>query len=251
MPFIDGFRALAVILVVALHTWQFAGGAGAAFGHAAPNREDQPVHYIQSSDGPAADSGAVGVGLFFILSGFLLSQAWFMAQHGLRPKPNIPSYFRRRFLRIVPAYYFCLGVTLILFVPTLIPPNQVYSWSGAKHVLAHIALLQDFFVSTHFSWNVHGQFWTLSVEALFYVLLPVLIGLFLIKQWTWYALSLVLFSWLWWVEAPSIISACLSTMWPISPFCYQPERRQFARLFIERSFRHSCSSLYAESCSQS
>lgn len=175
LPFIDGFRALAVSMVVALHTWQFAGGPLLLIGIPLIGGNISLGHYLQY--------GSWGVSLFFILSGFLLSQAWFAADSASKPTPDLRRYFRRRFLRIAPAYYACLAAMFLFLVPYLIPAHQVYSWSGAKHVFAHLVFAQQLFLSTHLSWNVSGQFWTLTTEALFYLFLPLLVVGFLKSRW--------------------------------------------------------------------
>ena len=50
----------------------------------------------------------VGVALFFLISGFLLYRPYALALvHGSEP-PRLAAYAKRRFLRIVPAYWVAL-----------------------------------------------------------------------------------------------------------------------------------------------
>jgi peptidoglycan/LPS O-acetylase OafA/YrhL len=44
----------------------------------------------------------VGVAIFFVLSGFLLSRAWLARSRAGLPPPGVGRYFWKRFLRIVP-----------------------------------------------------------------------------------------------------------------------------------------------------
>jgi peptidoglycan/LPS O-acetylase OafA/YrhL len=90
-PGLDLLRALAIILVVIYH-------AG-IFGFALPHR----LHRF----------GWIGVDLFFVLSGYLIG-GQLLASLAREQSMNLPRFFSRRALRIMPAYlvvlavYFCL-----------------------------------------------------------------------------------------------------------------------------------------------
>ncbi|MGI8819810.1 MAG: acyltransferase family protein [Chthoniobacterales bacterium] len=143
-PGLDLLRALAIILVVLYH-------AG-LFGFPLP--------------GNLQRFGWIGVDLFFVLSGYLIGGQLLAAQQrGARPE--LRRFFRRRALRILPAY---LVVLLIYFtLPALreyeaIPP----AWKFVLFV-QNLGLRGG----TAFS---HA--WSLCVEAQFYLLLPfVLLGI--------------------------------------------------------------------------
>lgn len=61
LPFIDGFRALAVSMVVALHTWQFAGGPLLLIGTPLIGGNISLGHYLQyARKGPACAATARG-----------------------------------------------------------------------------------------------------------------------------------------------------------------------------------------------
>lgn len=106
----------------------------------------------------------LAVALFFALSGFLLWQPHAAAARGLRPEPLLIRYARHRFWRIWPAYAVVVVVVLVL-LPEAHTTDPVV-W------LANLSLTQVF-VPLSLTAGL-TQMWSLSVEVLFYALLPVL-----------------------------------------------------------------------------
>ena len=111
----------------------------------------------------------VGVALFFVLSGFLLSRPWFARASEDRPAPDVRSYYRKRLLRIYPVY----AVTVVLSL-TLISDNAGRSPSEWLRALA----LVDPYVGSRPHQGL-TQMWSLSVELAFYAVLPLLMLLVL------------------------------------------------------------------------
>ena len=164
MPVIDGLRAVAVTMVLLLHSWGSVGAPDLHF--------TLPILGTRVWLSEWIHQGDLGVALFFILSGFLLPQPWFRAAYTGGPPPSLLSYFRRRILRIVPLYYACLFILLVFLTPTLIPAEWVYSWAGLRELVTHLTFTHFWFIETGSSWGVDGPMWTLTHEATFYVLLP-------------------------------------------------------------------------------
>jgi peptidoglycan/LPS O-acetylase OafA/YrhL len=124
--------------------------------------------------------GWVGVDLFFVLSGFLITGILYDSLHK-------PAYFRkfylRRTLRIFPLYY---GVLLALVVAT---PLLRISWN--RYTLSNFFYIANFFTSPHDPGSVYflfpfrtqphvinlGHFWTLCIEEQFYLAWPALVWL--------------------------------------------------------------------------
>jgi peptidoglycan/LPS O-acetylase OafA/YrhL len=175
LAYLDGIRGVAVLLVFLLHTWILSGSPSAAV--------TVPLVGVSFDFAPLFKTGYVGVDLFFVLSGFLLSQYWLKADWSGQPRPSTRRYFRHRFFRIVPAYYFCLFVMLLLLCPFLIPPVLVYSPTGAFILGAHLTFTQYLFPISAASYSVNGPLWTLTMEMIFYLVLPWAVVLFLRNRW--------------------------------------------------------------------
>jgi peptidoglycan/LPS O-acetylase OafA/YrhL len=120
--------------------------------------------------------GFVGVDFFFVLSGFLLSLPFARAALERQPLPPLKPYFRRRFLRVFPAYYAQLFI--ILAVGSWF---TVWQPLGISEFLAHLVM---FF---NIGWEpvrpLVGIWWTLPVEMGFYLLLPLLAPFLNPRRW--------------------------------------------------------------------
>jgi peptidoglycan/LPS O-acetylase OafA/YrhL len=162
LPALDGIRAIAVVLVVIFHSY-ILSGAPITF-------LNTPFNGRKIDLTPYLSTGFVAVDLFFVLSGFLLSQYWLRADFLGRPRPSTAVYARRRIFRIVPAYYCCLLFMLLLLCPFVIDPEFVWSGLGLRMLLAHLLFVQHLFPITSGSYNANGALWTLTIEAMFYVL---------------------------------------------------------------------------------
>ncbi len=128
------------------------------------------VHMLPS----VAPFGWIGVQVFFVLSGFLITGILFDSRHTARRYTN---FYARRALRIFPLYYGMLVVltTVKWFSHGTAPPHfwmwfvylQNYFWV-ITHGRAH-----DFMLSSGgHAFAAIGHFWTLAVEEQFYLLWP-------------------------------------------------------------------------------
>jgi len=137
---LDALRGLAILLVV--------------IGHYLPGR------VIGGTFGEILDPWAVGgVILFFMLSGFLIERN---LSHGISPI----SYALRRMFRILPAYWVSIVVLILLHRLLL----QQSDFGNPRDTLFNMLLLQDVGKTPLFN----DAFWTLLIEAKFYVLAPFL-----------------------------------------------------------------------------
>ena len=141
IPALDGIRGIAILLVLVHHS---------AF----------PLPVVTALDQVFVNwtlAGWVGVDLFFVLSGFLITGILLDAK-------GAPSYFRnfyaRRVLRIFPLYY--AAVTLLV-ISGMIAREQGWYWAHGVNVFSSVQGRIPF---------VHGHFWSLAVEEQFYLVWP-------------------------------------------------------------------------------
>jgi peptidoglycan/LPS O-acetylase OafA/YrhL len=100
--------------------------------------------------------GAIGVWIFFTLSGFLITSI-------LIKKPSLKTFYIRRAIRLLPIYYLSI---LFIFIPFgLIPHDQLI------YILTHTI---NFKQASDNSWagGYASHFWSLSVEEQFYLIWP-------------------------------------------------------------------------------
>ena len=155
VPVLDGLRGIAILLVLVTHFCVFTY---------------RP--FIDLLFFKAAAAGWIGVDLFFVLSGYLITGILLDAK-------GAPGYFRtfytRRVLRIFPLYY---GVLIALFfvVPFLLSerPDLVRSLTNGQGWY-WIYMTNIFFAAGN--WEVKnalhtGHLWSLAVEEQFYLLWP-------------------------------------------------------------------------------
>ena len=150
LPALDGLRAVACLMVFGVHFGQISKISGS----------------VGNFDlARLLANGNTGVALFFSLSGFLLSAPfWSALQSGSR-LPPFGRYLLRRALRIVPAYFACLTLLIVL--------NKYWQETDWQRVtLLHYLMIFNYDAKTIFA--INPPFWTLAVEAQFYILLPLL-----------------------------------------------------------------------------
>jgi peptidoglycan/LPS O-acetylase OafA/YrhL len=120
---------------------------------------------------------ALGVTLFFALSGFLLYRPFAAAIARRKAGPDIRGYLRNRVLRIAPAYWVILLVTALVLQTALTRDSRGELVAGALtdplDLLRAALLIQDYDPDTLVMGI--GPAWSLAVEAVFYLLLPVLV----------------------------------------------------------------------------
>ena len=182
IPGIEGLRGVAVLWVVSFH-------------YLVLRPDDVASRAIAASfAGPLVGNGYLGVDLFFLISGFLLAMPWFVHETKGLPAPSMREFYRRRFWRIVPAYYVQL---LFLFAVVLPALRGAAFWRTdlyvyAYNLVAHALFLHNTTPLTSGSMEVNGALWTLAVEAWFYALLPLAMPLFVRRPWSMLAVSVVL-----------------------------------------------------------
>jgi peptidoglycan/LPS O-acetylase OafA/YrhL len=139
---LDGLRALAVLLVIFEHTWAI----------------------------PGVKLGRVGVLLFYVLSGFLITGILLQARAkaaGVSPlRQVLGAFYARRSLRIFPLCYLVLAAAVLLRIPPL-----------PEHLGSLLTYTSNFATAAQGKWLAQpfGHFWSLAVEEQFYLFWPALV----------------------------------------------------------------------------
>ena len=146
-PVLDPLRAVGALAVVLTHVTFWTG--------------DYFRHGIVGSMLPRLD---VGVAIFFVLSGFLLSHQYLASAIRGRAHDGTGRYYWKRFLRIYPPYVIAVVLAMV-FVRVETEPT-VGDWLT---VLA----MGDIYVSDALRTG-QTQMWSLATEVSFYIVLPLL-----------------------------------------------------------------------------
>jgi peptidoglycan/LPS O-acetylase OafA/YrhL len=153
---LDAIRTLAILAVVFSHTLYFLGpattpkGAGRLLG--------KLIDWVQPL-------GALGVELFFVLSGFLIGtiliKTYVTSDFSVK---EVRRFLQRRWFRTLPSYWLILTMNIVL-----------YQIMGFSKIEPSKALFYPFFQNV---WQPHppyffGEAWSLSVEEWSYLILPI------------------------------------------------------------------------------
>lgn len=158
VPALDGLRGCAILLVLAFHCLQGFGG----------------------KLGELASLGWVGVDLFFVLSGFLITGVLLDAKG---KQHYFSTFYARRVLRIFPLYYLTLGlVYLATSIPALSPWNPQLNPAGLQPMGCYLTYTHNLYVAWK-GWEASAllhHFWSLAIEEQFYLFWPM--GVYLLSK---------------------------------------------------------------------
>ena len=166
---LDGLRGLAILLVICSHHFYVNPALGKTFGFV----------------GGLIHSGWMGVPVFFVLSGFVISYPLFLDRSKNLQSWYRPGYFWRRIAKIIPPFY----LSIIIFA-------GFYWWQFHDPIYLQAAWrwavgLQSYGLPLT---NFNLVYWSLMVEIHFYVLLPILF--FLTRGRSLYATTFIVGSFL-------------------------------------------------------
>ena len=123
--------------------------------------------------------GTLAVDFFFVISGFLITQSWIHSK-------GIWDYFKKRILRIYPAFIVVMLICLLVVGPQSVADKAGwYHHISKKHVLEHLAILVEVpnpgaFKQLPVPWTIDASVWTIRYEFECYTLVALLglVGLY-------------------------------------------------------------------------
>ncbi len=143
IPSLDGLRTISIGFVLLLH---MSGGK----------------NFLLYTTVEPINPGALGVPVFFVISGYLITRL-LLKELSTTGTISLKKFYIRRSLRILPAYWFYIGVVLLLSLNGF----ATIRTSDFLHALTF---------TTNYSYDCAwylGHTWSLSVEEQFYLLWPV------------------------------------------------------------------------------
>jgi peptidoglycan/LPS O-acetylase OafA/YrhL len=155
LPVLDGLRGIAVILVLLRHA-----------SHLVWDRSEPLVPILGFDAGILMLNGWIGVDLFFVLSGFLITHHILRLRERHDGQWPWKRYLAKRGLRIIPAYYAVLFLAVLGAFPYYEISDQVLGLRIGYHLL----FLQDYLPA-----NIVVSFWSMGVEEKFYLIAPFLV----------------------------------------------------------------------------
>ena len=170
-------RLVCALLVVVYHAWQL--------NHVQPNGRDPLTELMR----PAADLGALAVGVFFVVSGMFVGQSW------LRD-PHLGRFALRRVVRIVPGLFACLLVTTVVAVGCFsatgwaglaggAPWRFIFGGTVLHGLVLHIPPEELKIAGVLGGQFLNGPLWTLYWEGRMYVMVALLgaAAILPMRQW--------------------------------------------------------------------
>lgn len=155
MPYradVDGLRAIAIGIVVAYHVGV-----------------------------PGFPGGFVGVDVFFVISGFLITTL-LMRELLTTGTINFPEFYARRARRLLPAFFLVICATPVLGAILLLPIENELKHLAKSAIFASIYISNVFFAQTTGGYfDVSSDYlplihtWSLAVEEQFYFIWPILL----------------------------------------------------------------------------
>lgn len=161
IPALDGLRALAVLVVIFVHC-HVPGFAG----------------------------GRIGVDVFFVLSGYLITRV--LDEH----RPSLREFYVRRARRLVPA------LTLMLLAYLAVYPLFVPGYPHLRDAAIAFFYLSDYWYAYEHLPKYIGHTWSLAVEEHFYLIWPLLFYRFRPSVRVLLAVFVAMTLWRWWPESP-------------------------------------------------
>jgi len=151
LAFLDGVRAIAILMVIVCHTL-----------YVNPEASRTVLFF-----GQLFLAGAMGVPVFFVLSGFVISLPFIESRMPGGKPVSLSNYTLRRAAKIIPPFYLSLLIFALYF--GLKSGDAEYGISALKWAagIPHFVQLPPKYI-------LNGSYWSLIIEVQFYTILPLL-----------------------------------------------------------------------------
>lgn len=157
IKYLDGFRGIAILLVVFYHAYSRWSGI---------------VPYGDTvADFPVFKLGWIGVELFFLISGFVILMT-------LEKSKNFKEFLRKRWLRLFPAMFIS---TIFIYSTASFLPERPAGQPQILDTLSGLLFIEPywFYKFTHLNISaIEGSFWSLFVEVKYYIIFGILYFIF-------------------------------------------------------------------------
>jgi len=157
-PALDGMRAIAVLSVMVYHSAMFF------------------------PSGEQLTGGFLGVDIFFVLSGFLITSV-LLNEYGKDGSISLTKFYIRRVLRLVPAFWLFLLVLFIMGRWLLVPEQAEIIYQNNRFLIALTYLTN--WASAYGPHAGHlNHAWSLAIEEQFYILWPTFLWIAIRRNWS-------------------------------------------------------------------
>lgn len=163
-PALTGYRAIAAWMIFVFHFMPFRN----------PNYPALAKHAVSTFH--------IGVEMFFVLSGFLITYRYFNQQ-----PINFKKYMVNRFARIYPMYFI---LTVVVF---LVWYYQYGSWNTEKTIEALLSFSMTKALFSKYFFAGIPQAWTLTLEEMFYITAPLFFVIIRKSKWFLFLLPIFIF----------------------------------------------------------
>jgi peptidoglycan/LPS O-acetylase OafA/YrhL len=158
-PALDGLRAICILLVMFNHV-------------------HEPV--------PRGLQGRIGVDIFFVLSGFLITTL-LLRERERHGNVSLSGFYTRRFFRIVPVY----ALVVMVYLGVAYFSHDAVRWREFKGGLPYLlTFMQEYRPAA--TGVMLGHAWSLGIEEKFYLVWPLLIVALFPFRWRSILLTLVM-----------------------------------------------------------
>ncbi len=145
-PALDGVRGIAIIVVMIFH-----------------------LEWIINAIGPYVKGGFLGVDIFFVLSGFLITSI-LLVEYERTSMLSLKNFYVRRSLRLMPALWLFI-ICFYIFGPHMLPGFNEKVQEGPYDFVYALTYTMNWVSATDSVTNLNlNHTWSLSIEEQFYIL---------------------------------------------------------------------------------